>query len=692
MKKLFLITFWSILSLQVASAQTFKFSLQEFATGFVKPVDIESAGDGRLFVVEQRGTIRVLQPNGTVDAGFFLDMQDVANDNSNERGLLGLAFHPNFAQNGFFYVNYTDNSGGDTQISRFSVDPTDPGKALATSEFKILEIKQPYTNHNGGGIHFGPDGYLYIGMGDGGSGGDPQQNAQNGQILLGKMLRIDINTAPYVIPADNPFVNSTTIKPEIWTMGMRNPWRFSFDKLNGDLWIGDVGQNAREEIDLIPANQGGLNMGWRCREGLITGTAGGNCPPDSLFTQPVFEWLNPSIGCSAVGGFVYRGVGYPNWQGIYFCADYCSGRFWKLEKNAATNGYDGTQIANLSDSQTTAFGQDDSGRLYTTGHVAGKIYKLCSTFTATAAATNETCAGANNGAISLTINDLQGAESYNWSNGATTKDAINLPAGTYTVTVSDGNQCTVKATAIVANNSPVAPIATPLSSINLCPNSMVELTATAAPNGYVYQWQLNGGAISGANQANFVANAAGNYSVIFAGNCNSAASNLLAVTVSTPTPPTFSVTNNLLTIGAGFSAQIQWFLNGAAIPGANADTYQATQTGNYSVAALEPQTNCVATSDILSVTVVATDLPIGVQKLKISPNPFSDKIVAELDLNTKQSVKMTILDDTGKLILSKKTKGQHVSETFDLSHQAAGIYFLKIEFLDVSMVRQIVKG
>jgi len=242
--------------------------LEEFASGFTRPVDIAHADDSRLFVVEQAGYIYVVDELGTVSPAPFLDINTLVRSSGNEQGLLGLVFHPNYATNGFFYVNYTRNDG-DTRISRFNVSRTDPNNAVPTSEMVLLTISQLFGNHNGGDLNFGPDGYLYIGLGDGGSGGDPQNNAQDSSTYLGKMLRIDVDGgSPYAIPSGNPFVSYSSTLDEIWAFGLRNPWRFSFDRLTGDLWIADVGQNVLEEINFQPANSGGgENYGWRCYEG-----------------------------------------------------------------------------------------------------------------------------------------------------------------------------------------------------------------------------------------------------------------------------------------------------------------------------------------------------------------------------------------------------------------------------------------
>jgi glucose/arabinose dehydrogenase len=255
--------FASLLFTALAPAQ--EIELEQFATGFTNPIEIVHAGDSRLFVVEQGGIIRILNADGSVNPNPFLNISNLVSTGS-EQGLLGLAFHPDYDDNGYFYVNYT-NTAGHTVVARYSVNPTDPSLADATSQLPLLTINQPYENHNGGCLRFGPDGYLYIATGDGGSGGDPENRAQNLETLLGKILRIDVdNGNPYVVPATNPFMGVGGAD-EIWAYGLRNPWKFSFNRNNGDLWIADVGQNAVEEINKVVSNPGGLNYGWRCYEG-----------------------------------------------------------------------------------------------------------------------------------------------------------------------------------------------------------------------------------------------------------------------------------------------------------------------------------------------------------------------------------------------------------------------------------------
>lgn len=354
--------------------------LTPFAGGFDRPVVVANAGDSRLFVVEKSGYIRVVQSDGTVLGTPFLDLHTSVST-GNEQGLLGLAFHPNYASNGFFYIDYTDTAG-DTQVVRYAVSGN-PDVANAGSATPVLSVAQPFANHNGGDLHFGPDGYLYISLGDGGSGCDPGDVAQDGTSLLGKLLRVDVDSAsPYGIPASNPYAGPDGIADEIWALGLRNPWRFSFDRLTGDLWIGDVGQNAFEEVDLQPAaSSGGQNYGWDCREGFASAAAASGCSttatcmPLSLFTEPVHDY-DHGAGCSITGGVRYRGSASPALSGIYIFSDYCAGEIRGLTTSDGGMTWDeqslGTPVAGLF---PTAFGEDVNGELYVASD-GGTVYRL----------------------------------------------------------------------------------------------------------------------------------------------------------------------------------------------------------------------------------------------------------------------------------------------------------------------------
>lgn len=353
-------------------------AIQQFAAGLSDPVEIVNAGDARLFIVQQSGAIRIANPDGTLKPTNFLTLTSATISSGGERGLLGLAFHPQYATNGYFYVNYTRAGDGATVVSKYSVDPNNPDIALTTGT-PLLTVAQPFSNHNGGTLRFGPDGYLYIGMGDGGSGGDPGNRAQNINENLGKMLRIDVDNPggalSYGIPADNPYGAGVAGNDEIWAIGLRNPWKFSFDRANGDLWIADVGQGAVEEINHVSSTAAGLNYGWKCYEGNNVYTPG--CPvPTTTYTFPAGSYTHSGGACSITGGYVYTGTQYPNMQGKYFFADYCLNRIGML--NTTTNAI--TYSANFAGtSGYTTFGQDSNGELYLAAADQGKIYRITDT-------------------------------------------------------------------------------------------------------------------------------------------------------------------------------------------------------------------------------------------------------------------------------------------------------------------------
>lgn len=359
-----------------AFAQTI--DIPVFATGLSKPVEIVNAGDARLFVVQQTGAIRIVNPDGTLKPNDFLTLTTATIITGGERGLLGLAFHPQYATNGYFYINYTRAGDGATVVARYSVDPSNPDLANPSSATVLLTIAQPYANHNGGTLRFGPDGYLYIGMGDGGDVGDPGNRAQNINENLGKMLRIDVNSTTgelaYGIPSNNPYVG-TAGNDEIWATGLRNPWKYSFDRNSGDLWIADVGQSEREEINHVAATTAGINYGWKCYEANNVFTPG--CAiPGVTYTFPVASYGHTGGNCSITGGYAYTGNTYPNMQGKYFFADYCVNRIGMVDiaTNAVTYTPDFT-----GDNYFTSFGEDRNGELYVAASATGRIHRLVDT-------------------------------------------------------------------------------------------------------------------------------------------------------------------------------------------------------------------------------------------------------------------------------------------------------------------------
>ncbi|WP_170110740.1 PQQ-dependent sugar dehydrogenase [Flavilitoribacter nigricans] len=348
--------------------------LQLLADGFSQPVDIANAGDERLFVVEKAGRIRILQKDGQVNPEPFLDIRDRVSSQV-EFGLLGLTFHPNYTDNGYFFVNHIDKDGN-TVIVRYQVATDDPDRADLNSATTLLSILQPSTIHNGGDLNFGPDGYLYIALGDGGEGGDPHNNGQNRQSLLGKMLRIDVDQGDaYRIPEDNPFVETDETLDEIWALGLRSPWRFSFDRQTGDLWFGDVGEESFEEVNFQPAgSNGGENYGWRCYEGNAVFNST-DCGEAGSYTSPVLAYDSElPLGCSVTGGYVYRGVNYPQLTGKYVYTDFCSGKIWTLERNNSDEWIN-TEIYEGPNYQYVSFGEDAQGELYLAG-IEGGIYEI----------------------------------------------------------------------------------------------------------------------------------------------------------------------------------------------------------------------------------------------------------------------------------------------------------------------------
>jgi glucose/arabinose dehydrogenase len=347
--------------------------LVPFLSGFKLPVYLANAGDGsgRIFVVEKAGRIKVIK-GGRVSDEPFLDIVGRVGSKGSEQGLFSAAFHPRFMENGRFFVNYTDIRG-DTVVSEFKVD-SDPDRGNADNERVLLKIKQPASNHNGGQLQFGPDGYLYIGMGDGGSAGDPWGNAQNLGVLLGKMLRIDVDGGePYGIPADNPIRGVSGARPEIWAYGLRNPWRFSFDSVTGDMYIGDVGQDKWEEVDFQPGgSRGGENYGWD----LLEGSYEYDLPEDydtKGLTFPVVEY-GRSDGCSITGGYVYRVKKYPNLNGTYFFADFCSGKLWGLRKKP-DGSWERAEFLKTG-LAVSSFGVDEAGEVYILDFGKGGVFRL----------------------------------------------------------------------------------------------------------------------------------------------------------------------------------------------------------------------------------------------------------------------------------------------------------------------------
>ncbi|HJZ66184.1 MAG TPA: PQQ-dependent sugar dehydrogenase [Candidatus Acidoferrum sp.] len=358
------------------------FKLVQVANGFTTPLDIQQPDDttNRLFVVEQNGHIQIILSNGTRAATPFLDVTGRAGFTSGgETGLLGLAFHPNYKNNRRFFVNYTRNNATQLQtvIAEFTASSTNSNFSDPTTENILFTVNQPFSNHNGGGLAFGKDGFLYIGLGDGGSGGDPLGNGQNTNTLLGKMLRIDVDSthAPglnYAIPPGNPFATSGG-RAEIWLFGLRNPFRFSFDSVTGDLWIGDVGQDRFEEVDHLTAAQGGANLGWNIMEGTHCFSPSTGCPMAGL-TSPVFDYDHSQGDETVIGGHVYRGTKAPALAGLYVFGDFISGRMWTLTQSGST--FTRTSLFTVAANDISSIGQDQLGELYVARYSTGAVSRI----------------------------------------------------------------------------------------------------------------------------------------------------------------------------------------------------------------------------------------------------------------------------------------------------------------------------
>jgi len=436
----------------------------EYANGiYGKTSDLATNGDGRMYAATQLGYIYIINPGGVTDTIPFLDINSKVTptslSNTGEQGLLGLAFSPNYTTDSSFYVYYTNKTGnGNSVLARYKRS-ADPNVADTVSAEILFALAQPYTNHNGGCLKFGNDGYLYLALGDGGDVGDPGNRAQNMNMYFGKILRIDVlQPGAYTIPSTNPFFGVMNVKNEIWASGFRNPWKFSFDRLTHDMWIGDVGQDIWEEIDFQQANStGGENYGWRCYEGLVTYNTSVGCIGN--YISPVHVYSHASTGgCSVTGGFVYRGTAYPALYGYYFFADFCNGTIYALDPN---NGNAVTVAGTFPGRAFSTFGEDDNGELYIADLVNQKVYQVTDTTTSISEYGNDVnnvdmsfnqneqslqmnLTSKSNNQATLYLYDLKGTLITAWklslkSGNNTFKLPINLTSGIYLSNINSVN-------------------------------------------------------------------------------------------------------------------------------------------------------------------------------------------------------------------------------------------------------------
>ncbi len=650
--------------------------LVNFSDGFNRPLDIAHCGDDRLFIVEQfTGRIWILDSGGNRLPEPFLDLPPVSTQN--EQGLLGLAFHPDYQNNGFFFVNYT-RTNGDTRVSRFQVSADDPNLADPNSETVLFEVDQPYANHNGGCLKFGPDGYLYIGLGDGGSGGDPQGNGQKPGTMLGKMLRIDVdNGSPYGVPDENPFIGSSGYLPEIWALGLRNPWRYSFDRLTGDLWIGDVGQNNWEEIDFQPANStGGENYGWRCYEGNHSFNTTG-CGPMSDYIFPVAEYANAGADCSVTGGFVYRGLNYPNLYGHYLYTDYCSGKIWSLTPDGS-GGWNEQLLKDLNNFQFVSFGENKNGELFLAALGSGIIYRVTDTelqWNYSANAQAASCPGANDGFISISFNATAPAMQYLWNTGDTTSNITALPGGTYSVTITAPNGATATETfelpeSVLQLSGQVTPVTCPGGS-----DGAIDLTLTGNIKPAVAGWS------DGSGEFDRTGLSEGTYSVTVTTDEGCTLTQTFGVEAANDAPPVPVIqlqNDTVLSVPDTYSAY-QWFFNGMEIAGATGPGHVAQETGLYTVVVANAA-GCTSTADPIMVELTLTsELPEGLSEASVQPNPFAGSLLLELRSERQMDVAVTLLDLSGKVVYEKALRVNGLAKlNLDTIHLPEGTYVLQL--------------
>lgn len=517
MKRLIFLPFLLFVMMTTSQAQLaipYTVDLEPVASGFSSPVDIANAGDDRLFVVERGGRIRILNTDGSINPSPFLDIDErvVNTGGQSERGLLALEFHHDYESTGWFFVHYSDNNGN-TVISRFSVDPSNPNAALTDSEKIIFTLEQPFTNHNGGSIKFGPDNMLYIGMGDGGSANDPTNQSQNGNSLLGKMLRIDVdNGDPFAIPADNPFVDNPDVRDEIWAIGVRNPWKFSFDRVLGDLWIADVGQSQWEEINFQKVGEpGGQNYGWRCREGNHDAiTSGCNGPFEPAAAEYNHEGFTH---CSVTGGYTFfsnEGI-FEGAPPIYFYTDYCSGTFWAAF-NTVPEGVISEQLNRISGNAISTFGEDNNGDLYVAALNNGTVFRL--TYECNIDFDLETvdasCSDIADGRIVIPnepevydLGSLYSLDIVNTISGEVITNRDAVPAGTYQVTASRFGCSRVFNNVVIREGA--APISVFIDfDTGILSTQVMDVT---------YQWLLDGEILPGATTQSITATELGVYMV-----------------------------------------------------------------------------------------------------------------------------------------------------------------------------------
>ncbi|MBL7933639.1 MAG: PQQ-dependent sugar dehydrogenase [Bacteroidia bacterium] len=641
MKKKILLALTCLSFLRISSQVV---QINTLASGFLYPVCIQNSGvsgDNRLFVVEKKGKIKIVdRATGTINSIPFLDITNrvyPVSTTGDERGLLGLAFHPDYSNNGYFYVNYVDTNGK-TVIARFQVSSV-PDIAMANSEQILLNIFQPYSNHKGGNLMFGPrDGYLYIALGDGGSGGDPQNRAQNIDSLLGKTLRIDVNNPnpPYYFSAPgNPFYGATPGRDEIFDWGLRNHWRCSFDRLTHDIWMGDVGQNQYEEINFRShCDTLGHNYGWRCYEATSTYNTSG-CQPQSNYTPPVYEYGH-SLGCSVTGGYVYRGGEEGGLFGKYLFTDYCQGRIWALVPNGS-GGWIGNQLVQ-STSQInydfSSWGEDVYGELYLAGVSSGKIFRLRDTACAPVAYIHHpdtlySCSGAVTHIEATYGTGLN----YNWSVSSSGNWSITSGQGSSAINISNDQNSIASIYVSVYNGTCAAVsntvVVIPYASLMGSDSAYCTFSSADTLTGYPAGGSFSGPGITG-NVFDPAIAGAGTHTI------------------------TYTFSSNA---GDCFSDCI------------------LSQTKTVMV------NQCTGLNEIKNISL-----------LKVYPNPASSKLTIDFYIGGRSDLNIYLRDALGRKVVEKACKCDAGKQSADLEVQglSEGIYFLSLEAEQFQKVEKII--
>lgn len=674
------------LSTLAGRAQTI--NLQAVVTaGITEPIGVYFApeDDNTLFILEQGGIIRLANAGtGTVSGTPFLNITSRVTSAGNEQGLLGLAFDPDYTDNGYFYVNYTRAGNGATVVSRFKRSTGNPLVADGASEDIVISIDQPFSNHNGGQLQFGTDGYLYIGMGDGGSANDPQGNGQNGNALLGKMLRLDVAVdSGYAIPADNPFVNDANVRDEIWALGVRNPWRFSFDQKTADLWIADVGQNVWEEIDFEPANTGGRNYGWRCYEGNVAFNTSG-CQPQSAYTSPVAVYNHSGGNCSVTGGFVYRGGSYADLYGKYLYTDYCTGKFWATYPNGS-GGWT-TDVITTTPTlsfQLTSFGQDSRGEMYLVSRDNNRIYRMTGTVCAPADIYSANGGGLESCTGNIELMAPYGPDNtYAWYRNDTllseTSNVLNTTlSGLYTVEVENANNaCGNEATVEVIVSTPT-PVQITSPANGFCAGDASVTLTVNVPGG-----TFSGPGVSGTTFD--PAGLSGAQSVVYSYTNTDGCTSADTVTINAVPEVSLALFDPLDTLCLNAQNQLMGTPSGGTYfgPGITDSTFSAANAGVGIHTLSYTYTVAPGCGDTATVEVTVAGCYLGLTEaeavgLAVYPNPTSGVVTVQAGLPMAE---LRVYDVAGRTVFQKNTataEGQ-----FDLSVLPAGTYRLSVTLQD----------